>query len=168
MGGLLDALHALRVEKTSADSSVRVIVTGDGDTFVKLLATKNNGIDADLLAEHIENTVKESWERFHGEQSAVRARFGLHPQDPEAAPLWVHKALSDIQEIECKTTSSRGYVEAFLSGSGDLLIDFTQNSATRTDVSKETLELEINEAIVSARRSLARETMRCYQRYRAV
>ena len=72
---------------------------------------------------------------------------------------------AEIENLECRSTSSRGLVDAYVIGNAELFIVVNKNAVRDTNVPTETLELDLNEAIQHAHATWSASVMRICQRY---
>jgi DNA-binding protein YbaB len=152
MGKLLDALDNLRVETPSPNGFVQATVTRQGGTKVTIDPRARRECDEDTLAEEIESAICKAWGSM---QDEINHLVGREPNGNKYAKHKDKEAIDEmrkkIEGIEAKATSKRKYVEAWVSGKGEIFLSIASNIVRRTDIPTVTIELEVNEAVADAR-----------------
>ena len=161
------SINAITTEVNSPLRTVRVSVTRQNETYVTFLPGARKTRDPYTIAEEIEGAVLQAWSEAKEADRELRQQLGFtvrDPVDPDTAPRWWHEFRDEVWALEVTATSSRKLVDATMDGEGHLFVEFRSNATIRTDVSTETLEMEVNEAIRQARAALMQQVKKVHRK----
>lgn len=141
----------------SRNSIVQVTVKRMNDTRVEITSSCRDHFDESSLAEEIETTVTEAWAVMKEKYDIAIAEQGIVRPEADAFSPWMNEVLRNLENVESRVDSRKGFVSAYMATDMGLFIEFHNNAVRRKDLSTYDLECEVNEAINSARRAISIE-----------
>ena len=166
-GGAIDTQQSASASLTdltvrSRSGALEIALSPSATVTITMVEEGSVVRDEELLAEEVEDTIKQLWQKYRARLPPVpdhyRIVHGRH---------WHENYLDKVSRIYSEAVSEEGLVQVELYGDGELLVTFHSNSVRRTDIPKQSLIAQLNEAYRSASRKYSKQLSEIRGTYKA-